>query len=147
MHGVFWLVLVAALGGVAVALQAQLMGQLDRGLGSLESVFITYGGGGLMIGLVMLALRGGNLAAWAGSGLPWYTLSAGAFGLVIVGAIGYTAPRLGLVAALTVVVAAQFIAGMLLEHYGLLGVVPRPFDGWRALGLVLLLAGTWLLLR
>ncbi|MBI3360873.1 MAG: DMT family transporter [Chloroflexi bacterium] len=57
------LVLIAAIGGIAVALQAQFMGLMDKGIGTVESVFITYGSGGLVIGLVMLVLRGGNLSA------------------------------------------------------------------------------------
>jgi transporter family-2 protein len=145
MESTLWLVLVAMAGGVAVAMQAQFMGVLDRGVGTLEAIFITYGGGGLLIGLVLLALRGGNLGAW--STLPWYTLTSGLFGLVIVGAIGYSAPRLGLVAALTVVVAAQFIAGALLEQYGLLGTATKPLDTGRLLGIGCMLFGTWLLVR
>lgn len=145
MESTLWLVLVATAGGVAVAMQAQLMGVLDRGLGTLEAIFITYAGGGLLIGLVMLLLRGGNLAAWPT--LPWYTLTSGAFGLIIVGAIGYSAPRLGLLAALTVVVAAQYLASAVLEQYGLFGATPRPLDLGRLLGVGCMLVGTWLLLR
>ncbi len=147
MENAVWLVAVgvAACGGVAVAVQAQMMGLLDRGVGTLESIFITYGGGGLVIGLVMLLLRGGNLAAWPT--LPWYTLASGLFGLVIVGAIGYSAPRLGLLAALTVVVAAQFVTGALFEQYGLLGTATRALDPGRLLGIACMLFGTWLLVR
>ena len=144
MESTLALIAVAALGGVAVAVQAQLMGVLDRGIGTLESICITYGGGGLLIGLVLLALRGGNLGAWPT--LPWYTLTSGFFGLVIVGAIGFTAPRLGLLAALTVVVAAQYITGALFEHYGVLGAA-RTLDPSRLLGIGCMLLGTWLLVR
>ena len=57
------LALIAAIGGIAVTLQAQFMGLMDEGIGTLESVFITYAGGGVLIALVMLVKRGGNLAA------------------------------------------------------------------------------------
>ena len=56
------LLAIAAIGGVAVTLQAQFMGLMDKQLGTLESIFITYCGGGLLIGLAMLVTRGGNLA-------------------------------------------------------------------------------------
>ena len=84
------------------------MGLMDKQIGTLESVFITYGGGGLLIGLAMLLNRGGNLAAW--QGVPWYALFAGALGLVIVGTIGYSTARLGLVTVLTIIVAAPFLS-------------------------------------
>lgn len=145
MNGVYVLILVAAVGGIAVAVQAQFMGLMDKQIGTLGNMFITYGGGGLLIGLAMLANRGGNLAAW--SGLPPYVLSSGALGLVIVGTIGYSAPRLGLVATLTVVVAAQFLAGALVDHFGVFGAAVRPLDLSRLAGMALLLLGTWMIVR
>jgi transporter family-2 protein len=140
-----WLVLIAAIGGAAITLQAQFMGLMDRRLGTLESVFITYGSGGLLIGLVMLALRGGNLAAWPR--VPWFSLLAGVTGLVIVGTIGYSVPRLGLVGTQTLVVAAQFACGALITHYGLFGGEARPLDPARLLGIGVVLLGTWLVIR
>jgi bacterial/archaeal transporter family-2 protein len=139
------LLLVAVIGGVAVTMQAQFMGLMDRHLGTVESVFITYGSGALVVGVVMLLLRGGNLRAW--STLPWYAFLAGVVGLLIVGAIGYSVPRLGLVPALTLIVAAQFIAAAVLDHYGWLGAAVRPLDAARALGILVLLLGVWLIIR
>lgn len=139
------LIIFAAIGGISITLQAQLIGVMDKKLGTLESVFITYGGGGLLIGLVMLMIRGGNLAAW--QTVPWYTLLSGALGLVIVGGISYTTPRLGLVTMLTIIVAAQFITGACMDHYGLLGADLRPLNLTRISGIGLLLMGTWLVVR
>jgi transporter family-2 protein len=139
------LVIIAAIGGIAVTLQAQFMGLMDKQIGTLESIFITYGGGGLLIGLLMLLCRGGNLAGW--QGVPWYALSAGALGLVIVGTIGYGTARLGLVRALTVVVAAQFITGAVLDHFGVLGADLRPMSVNRVFGIGLLLIGTWVVIK
>jgi len=139
------LIAVAALGGIAVAVQAQMMGQLDRNVGTLESIFITYGMGGLLIGLVMLIMRGGNLAAW--STVPVYTLFAGVMGLMIVGAIGYTVPRLGLVTAFTIMIAVQFISGALLDHYALLGAELRQLTFSRVIGIAIILLGVWITIR
>jgi bacterial/archaeal transporter family-2 protein len=139
------LIVIAAIGGIAVTLQAQFMGLMDKQIGTLESVFITYGGGGLLIGLAMLLSRGANLAAW--QGVPWYALSAGALGLVIVGTIGYGTARLGLVTALTIIVAAQFITGAVIDHFGVLGAELRPLNLTRLCGIALLLLGTGMVLR
>ena len=139
------LILIAVVGGVAVALQAQFMGQLDRGIGTIESMFITYGSGGLIIALIALVARGGNLGAWRA--VPPYTLSAGVLGLVIVGAIGYTAPRLGLVATFTILVTAQFAVGALVDHFGLLNTTARALDLSRTAGIGMLLLGVWLIIR
>lgn len=139
------LVIVAVIGGIAVALQAQMMGLLDEIIGTMEGVFITYAGGGLLIAVAMIFMRGGNLSAWQGA--PWYAYTSGALGLIIVGAIGYSAPRLGLVATLTIIVSAQVLAAALIDHFGILGAATRPLDLSRMLGIALLLAGIWLTMR
>lgn len=139
------LVIAAIIGGIAAALQAQFTGVMDRGIGTIESVFITYGSGGLLVGLLMVAQRGGNLAGW--QTVPWYVLSTGVLGLVIVGTIGYTVPRLGIVTAFTIIVATQFVLGALIDHFGLLGAQVRLLDLPRLAGVVVLLAGVWLIIR
>ena len=139
------LILIAAIGGIAVALQAQFMGLMDQHLGTLESVFITYGSGGLLVGVVMIWVRGGNLAAW--QTVPWFALLSGILGLVIVASIGYGTARLGLVTAMTVIIAAQFTAGAIVDHFGWLGAELRPLNVGRTTGIGLMLLGTWLVVR
>jgi transporter family-2 protein len=93
----------------------------------------------------MLSFKGGNLGSW--ETIPWYALSAGIMGLVVVGTLGFTAPRIGLVPVLTLFVAAQFVVGAGLDHFGLLGAEVRPMDLSRASGLGVILLGVWLVLR
>ena len=118
---------------------------MDQGIGTRESVFITYAGGGLVIALAMLAARGGNLKAW--QAVPWYALTAGLFGLLIVGSIGYTVPRLGLATAFTIMVAAQFVVAALLDHFGWLGAAVRPIGLSQLAGVGLLILSVWLITR
>lgn len=145
MSNTIFLILVAVVGGAFVTVQAQFMGVLDKNIGTLESVFITYGGGGLCIGLIMLLCRGGNLGAF--NTISWYTLSSGLVGLVIVGAIGFVTPRLGLVPASTILVAAQFISAALIDHFGLLGADIRLLTPSRICGMGLMMPAIWLIIR
>jgi transporter family-2 protein len=139
------LIIIAAIGGAAITLQGQFMGLMDKGIGTRESVFITYAGGGILAACMMLAARGGNLKVW--HSVPWYALSAGVVGLVIVGTIGYTIPRLGLTKAFTVIMASQLIVAALMDHFGWLGAVSRPLDLSRLLGIGILILGVWLTTR
>jgi transporter family-2 protein len=139
------LVILATIGGAAITLQGQFMGLMDQGMGTRESVFITYAGGGILAGIVMLAFGGTNLRAWRA--VPWYALTSGVLGLVIVGTIGYTVPRLGLSKAFTILVASQFMVAALLDHFGLLGAALRPLEPTRILGLGLLIVAVWLIIR
>ena len=139
------LTIVAAVSGVAMTAQAQLMGHLDRSMGTIESVFITYGTGAVVIGLIMLAMRGGNLGEWHIA--PWYAYSAGLLGLVIVGCIGYATPRLGLAVTLTIAVATQFTMAAIVHHFGLLGADQQPMDVSKLSGMAAILLGVWLMVR
>ncbi len=135
----------AILGGLATAIQGQLMGVLSTALGPLESAFVTYAGGAVVVTLAMIASQGDNLKAW--STVPWYGFTTGLMGLLIISSIGYVVPRLGLAAGFTVMVAAQFVGSAMIDHYGLMGAVVRPMDGLKVLGLGLLMAGVALLVR
>ena len=139
------LILIAAIAGIAATMQANFMGVMDRSMGTLESMFLTYGIGGVVIGLAMLVYKGGNLPAW--HAVPWYALTAGLLGLVIVGSIGYSAQRLGLVTSMTIIVATQFITAAILDHFGLLGAELRPLTFSRIGGMGVLLLGVWLIVR
>lgn len=145
MTTVLALGLLAVVGGVAVVLQAQFMGVLDQQVGTIESVFITYGSGGLLVGLTMLLLRGGNLVAWRS--VPPHMLTTGLLGLIIVSIIGYVTPRLGLVLAFTILITTQFVLGGVIDHFGWFGAEVRPLDATKLLGIGVLLLGVWLIIR
>jgi len=135
----------AIMGGIATAFQGHFMGIMEQRMGWKESVFITYVSGGILVAIVMLAVRGGNLGAWPK--VPWYVFTAGILGLIIVTAIGYTVPRLGMAKAFTIMIAAQLIAAMLLDHFGLLGITVRTLNMYRVTGFVIMIAGVWMVLK
>ena len=139
------LVVIAIVGGITVVLQAQMIGLMEQKMGTLESVFLTYGSGGLLISLILMAMRGGNLKEWVN--VPWFALLAGVMGLVIIGTIGYIVPRLGLVTAFTILVATQFVGGALIDHWGLMGAEVRLLDLPKLIGIGVLLVGVWLIIR
>jgi bacterial/archaeal transporter family-2 protein len=129
------LILIATLAGIAVAVQGKVMGAMDRTVGTATSILITYGIGAIPATLFWL-MKGRPTEGIRQ--IPWYGWSAGVFGLIIVGGIGYAAPRLGLAKTLVITVAAQLIAAMVLD---------RAFDLQRAAGLLLTIAGVWLVVR
>ncbi len=137
--------LVAVVGGIAVAVQGQFVGLLDRSFGTLASTFVTYGGGGLIIGVIMLLSGSDRLAGWRS--VPPWSLAAGAVGLIIIAAISYTVPRVGLVPALMTITVSQFAVSAVIDHYGLLWAEVRPIDLSRGSGLALLVVALWLVMR
>jgi transporter family-2 protein len=141
-----WVVVaVAIIGGIAVAVQGQFVGLLDDRLGTQASVLVTYGGGGLVAGLLLALARGEGLSQWRT--VPWWAFLAGLLGLVIIGSIGFSVSRIGLVAALTAITVAQFVVGALIDHFGWFGAEIRVLDVGRMAGVALLVLGGWLVLR
>ncbi|MEZ4631321.1 MAG: DMT family transporter [Deinococcales bacterium] len=137
--------LICIMGGIATVFQSQFMGLIEKRLGLLEAVFITYGGGALVIGLIMLFAQGGKLGHWRS--LPLYALSTGVLGLILIAALSLSVPRVGLVMTFTIFVATQFILGGIIDHFGLFGAEVRSLTGLRLLGVITLLLGVWLIVR
>jgi transporter family-2 protein len=145
MDSVFLIILVGLAGGIAVGLQSPLASMLSQRLGMLESIFIVHLGGAVLSLLPLLFLGGGRLGQWRS--VPWYALGAGFFGLVVIAAVSFTIPRVGVAAAITTVVAGQILMSAVLDHFGLLGATVRPLDAPRIFGLAVVMLGVWLTVK
>ena len=145
MDSVFVIILIGLTGGIAVGLQSPLASMISQRLGFLESIFIVHIGGAVFSLLPLLFLGGGRLGQWRN--VPWYALAAGFFGLVVIAAVSFTIPRVGVAAAITTVVAGQILMSAVLDQFGWLGATVRPLDAPRILGLAVVMLGVWLTVR
>lgn len=145
MQSIVLVILIGLVGGVAVGIQAPLSSMISQRLGIMESVFIVHIGGALAALIPLLIYGGGKLAQWRS--VPWYALSAGAFGLVVISTMVYMIPRVGVASALIILLAGQIFIGTILDHFGLLGAVEKPLDITRVIGLSVVLAGAWLSMK
>ena len=145
MESIILIILIGLAGGVAVGLQGPMASMISQRLGIFESVFIIHLGGALVALLPLLFYGGGKLAQW--KELPWYALIAGMFGLIVISAISYMIPRVGVAAAIIAIVAGQLLISTLFDHFGLLGAMERPLDLTRAIGLAVVLVGVWLTVK
>jgi transporter family-2 protein len=138
-------VILALLGGIAVGLQGPLASLISQRVSAMGSAFVIHVSGAVIAGAVLLLTGGAKLSMWRG--LPWYALGTGLFGVVVIGAVSYTIPRIGVASTVTLLVTAQLILSALLDHFGLLGTELHPLDLSRLAGIVVLLGGTWLIVR
>jgi transporter family-2 protein len=145
MESIILIILVGLAGGVAVGLQSPLASMISQRLGTFESIFIVHIGGALAALVPLLFIGGGKLGNWRS--VPWYTLGAGIFGLVVIGAISYMIPRVGVAASIITLVAGQLLVGTILDHFGLLGAAQRSLDITRAVGLAVVFVGVWLTVK
>jgi len=145
MDNLVFIILIGLAGGIAVGLQSPLSSLMSQRIGTLESVFIVHIGGAVAALLPLLFYGGGKLSQWRS--VPWYVLVAGVFGLVVIGAVSYMIPRIGVAASIVTIVAGQILVGTLLDHFGLLGAAQRSLDPARLLGLAVVLLGVWLTVK
>jgi bacterial/archaeal transporter family-2 protein len=142
MESIIFIIIIGLIGGFAVGLQSPLASMISQRIGVFESVFIVHLGGMLVALIPLLYYGGGKLAQWRT--LPWYTLAAGAFGVIVIAAISYIIPRAGVAVSVTTIVAGQLLVGTILDHFGALGGMQKPLDPTRIIGLVVVLVGVWL---
>ena len=145
MQSILFILLIGLAGGIAVGLQSPLASMMSQRLGTLESVFIVHAGGALIALIPLLVYGGGKLGQWRS--VPWYALLAGVFGIVVIGAISYMIPRIGVAGSIITVVAGQLLVGTILDQFGWLGAMQRPLDATRLLGLAVVLIGVWLTVK
>ena len=144
MQPIFFIILIGLIGGIAIGFQSPMASMISQRMGVLESVFIIHAGGAVGA-LIPLIVFGNKLTEWRS--VPSYTLAAGLFGLVVIYAMSYMIPRIGIAGALITLLAGQLLIGSLLDHFGLLGAMQRPFDFTRAFGLAIVMLGVWLTVK
>jgi len=141
-----WLViLIGLIGGVGVGLQVPIAGAMGQRVGGIASSFIIHLSGAIFSGLFLFLRGGEKIRDW--TTLPWYMLTAGIFGLILYLTINVTLPRLGSTMMVSLIIVGQLMAGVLIDHFGLLGVVTRHIDLPRAIGLVVLVLGAYLIAK
>jgi transporter family-2 protein len=145
MNNIILIILIGLAGGVAVGLQSPLASMISGQLGTLEGIFIVHIGGAIASLIPLLFIGGGNLGNWRS--VPWYALVAGIFGLVVIGAVSYMIPRIGVAGSIITIVAGQLLVGTLLDHFGLLGAAQRSLDSTRIIGLAVVFVGVWLTVK
>ena len=139
-------VLIMAVVGGCIALQAPINAGLGKFTGNFAAATISFAIGTLLLAaIVVLSGRAGGLTEVAH--VEWYYLLGGALGaayvfsaLVLVSEIGA-----GPVAAATVT--GQLTTSVVLDRVGFLGLEQQPVTAERVIGVALLLAGTYLVVR
>ncbi len=137
--------LIGTLGGISVGLQGPIAAQMGKRVGSAASSFVVHVSGAFLSGALLLARGGEDIRNWRS--LSWYMLASGFFGVVLYLTINHTMPRLGATTALALIIIGQLAMGIFIDHFGLFGVPVRQLDLVRLAGLLLLVAGGYLVVK
>jgi bacterial/archaeal transporter family-2 protein len=139
------IILIGLLGGVAVGVQSPIAGAMGQKVGGTASSFIIHVSGAICSGVLLLLNGGEKIRAWYT--LPFYMLGAGIFGLILYLTLNVTLPRLGATMMVALIIVGQLITGVVIDQFGWLGVQVHPIDLSRALGILVLIGGAYLIAR
>ncbi|AJO76378.1 MULTISPECIES: DMT family transporter [Pseudomonas] len=144
---VWWLLCLPVVAGAFLPLQAGINGQLARQVSSvLAAALISFFVGTLALLILTLAQRevpGVN----ALKGLTWWHWSGGLLGAFFIATAAFAGPRIGAMLFMALVLAGQLGMAMTLDHFGWAGFREAPISLGKVGGLLLILAGVFLIRR
>lgn len=134
--------LFALTAGVMLPFQAGINAQLATWVGSpVRAALVSFAVGTAALGALTVALFRG----WPGgeriADAPWWVWIGGLLGAFYVAGSIVTAPQLGAVTLVAVILAGQAVASVVVDHYGWVGFDEHPFSLGRLTGLALVAAG------
>lgn len=138
----------AAIGGALLPIQFLINARLSQGFQNpLWATTVSFVVGTLGL-LAWMAMRGQlGSANWQGAlALPWWAWVGGLLGAVYVSLTIITVPVIGPTALVVLLILGQMVAGTTLDHFGIL-TQADPVSLPKLLGLALVFAGTWLVVK
>jgi bacterial/archaeal transporter family-2 protein len=140
-------VAVALGSGLAIGIQATLFTLVGRSIGPVRASLILNVTGGVVAGLIMLAIFGiGGNKNWS---VPGNTLVvaiiAVTLGIFIVTGVTLAFQRTGVATGIATVFLGQMLIGIIVDAFGWSGAEAVPFDLRRLLGLVVMTIAVLLL--
>jgi len=138
--------LTACTGGM-VALQAPINSMLGRAVGTWQAAFFSFAVGTVALALIAGLVKGGLGQIAEARHLTWYYLTGGLLGAAYITSVLVTVRSLGVGGVVAATIAGQLAISVVVDHFGWLGVGKQPIDAARVIGIVLLAAGTYLVVR
>ena len=144
MNNIFYVVL-TIVAGILVTIQGPINVQLGKTIGnSYWSTLVTFIVGGLFMLIFALVTKQTTSVGTEQSFKLWQLLG-GIFGAIYVVSIIIVMPVLGVGTATVLLLFVQLITSMIFDHFGWLGTQIRPFDVYRAVGVILMAIGIYLI--
>jgi bacterial/archaeal transporter family-2 protein len=139
-------VLIMALVGGCIALQAPINAGLGKHTGSFAAATISFAVGTMLLAaIVVVSGKAGGLGNVAD--VNWYLLLGGALGAAYVFSALVLVSQIGAGGVAAATVTGQLTTSVVLDQIGFLGLDKEPISPARIVGVLLLLGGTYLIVR
>jgi transporter family-2 protein len=139
----------ALLTGLAIGTQSTLSSRIGSLIGSFKTgVFMNLIGGALagLILVVLILVNGKTYAKLTPTSGVLLTI-AGALGILIITGVAFSLQRTGVAAGIATLILGQMVVSIIADAFGWGGASPIPVTLPRILGLILMAAGVYLLLK
>jgi bacterial/archaeal transporter family-2 protein len=133
--------------GLAGSIQVAVMSRLGERVGVLEAIGFATVFTAVVATAGLLVVRHSIDGYERALHQPWWMLTGGVLGLLIVFTITYAGPRIGVAATVGVMIAGQLVMGAAIDRWGLFGSERITLHWPRLAGIVLLAVGAALSLR
>lgn len=137
--------LLALIGGMAIATQGQINGGLGKKIGVIESSFMNFAVGSLVLLLILLFFGNGHISAI--STVQKWQLMGGLLGSFFVMIQVIVVPKIGVSTSLIAVIVGQLILGAVIDHFGLFGGNRFPINTQKMIAIVLMLSALFLYIK
>ncbi|TDX51618.1 DMT family transporter [Orenia marismortui] len=144
MEGIIFII-IAAISGLAMAIQGSLNSGLGKVIGDLEATFVVHVIATMLVSLLLFifSLGKGDLSQL--SEAPWYTYLGGILNVIILYGVIYSIANLGVANATTAIITGQVLTAILVDHFGLFGLEKIHFQWTQLVGVLFLAIGVKLL--
>lgn len=141
----FILPLLALIGGMGLAVQGQINGGLGRKIGVIESAFMNFAVGTLVLLLILLFFGNGNISAV--STVPKWQIIGGLLGSFFVLIQVLVVPKIGVSTTFIAVIVGQIILSVIIDHFGLFGGNRFPIDKQKVFAVLLMFVALFLYVK
>lgn len=131
--------LMALVAGVAMALQSPTNTSLSRCVGNFQATLVSFSGAVIILSVAVALAGQGNLANV--TGVPWWQLLGGVYGISIIIVMTFATPVLGVALTLTAIMLGQLVMGTAIDAFGLLLMPAQAVGPLRLFGCALTAAG------
>lgn len=140
--------LLALAGGLALPLQVGINSALAKQLNNpFLAAMLSFFVGTLVLAIVLLFLRKSWPSTEQLSSVPIWLWLGGLLGAFYVLTTIITAPQIGALLLVSLVVAGQMIASLVLDHYGIAGFPQHSINMSRLIGAGLVISGVILVMK
>lgn len=144
----FLFYLLPLVAGVAMSIQSGVNGQLRAALGQpLMAAFLSFLSGTVTILLLLLLTRTPLPGLQQLSGVEWYKFTGGALGVIVVTFVILSVHQVGASNMFVLIVAGQLLTALLMDHFGILGLTINTVSFQKVAGMLLVVAGAYLVTR